>query len=815
MRKCFLMWLWILSCFLTISSTVYAGESDRLFKVFDASDGLADNGAQVIICTKTGRMVISSIGHINFYNGSSFDHIDAHAENIYELPKYTGHYHLYFDKSHHLWVKDKYQVTCVDLLTELFVSDVQSVLKEMGFNGKAEDLFVDDDGCLLLLSKNQLYNCKTKRSFPVRAGKNLLDVEEYGGQLLLLFYDDSSIEAFNTQTGRMEYIKTTLTPQETAKYNKSSVLFPDKKGFYQIRNGDKEAVLIHIDATTGEYRLIMAQPYHLNNMVLLGDVLYIPCEFGYWTYHTKTGEKVHYRLLKRNDFQTIDTDINDIAFDLQGGMWAGTEKQGLLYSKPYESPFKVYPWSDPQAIKYGGMLYEESLKHQETLPRRTNCSYHDSRGWTWHGSYTGLKLYKTAKVKDPIIYNADDGLKNNVIHSIVEDNEHNIWVSTSDGISVLMIRNDTVTKIVSYGQDDNVPTETFANGRAMKLDDGKIIMQSLNYVMEFDPASFHTTKQTNIKLYPKLIRLSVNGQTVLPGMELDGKVILNRSITRTKEVNLDYDQNTISLLFTGLNYFRPVQTYYRIRIKGYQDEWKVYSSYDGSGKVDERGMLHYPIIGIPPGKYTIELQASMLPDEWSVEPYYWELSINEPWWRMTIVYLTLGILLLGMLIANFIFYNRNTRMRLHRNNIEGSIIKRVKTFVAMCGNMEEDELMPSFIPEEGVMEDATDTAFTKAMVRVVPFVNNHQHFTMSMLAKEAQMDLDQFYEVMSSNLYKTPRAVVLRLRLQQVANQLLESEKTVDEIAQELHFASPDYMIASFYHQYRQTPQDYRASKAR
>ena len=160
-------WL-VLSILLTVSLAVNAAESDRLFRVHDASEGLADNGAQVIICTKTGRMVISSIGHINFYNGSSFEHIDARSEDIYELPKYEGHYHLYFDKAHHLWVKDKYQVTCVDLMTERFISDVQGILKEMGFKGKAEDLFVDDDGCLLLLSNNKLYNCKEKKYFPVR-----------------------------------------------------------------------------------------------------------------------------------------------------------------------------------------------------------------------------------------------------------------------------------------------------------------------------------------------------------------------------------------------------------------------------------------------------------------------------------------------------------------------------------------------------------------------------------------------------------------------------------------------------------------------
>ena len=88
--KCRLWHRWLLSmALLTTVLAVHADESERLFKVFDSADGLADNGAQVILCTKTGRMVINSIGHINFYNGSSFEHIDPLQQDIYELPNYT------------------------------------------------------------------------------------------------------------------------------------------------------------------------------------------------------------------------------------------------------------------------------------------------------------------------------------------------------------------------------------------------------------------------------------------------------------------------------------------------------------------------------------------------------------------------------------------------------------------------------------------------------------------------------------------------------------------------------------------------------
>jgi AraC-like DNA-binding protein len=377
------------------------------------------------------------------------------------------------------------------------------------------------------------------------------------------------------------------------------------------------------------------------------------------------------------------------------------------------------------------------------------------------------------------------------------------------------MKKDSLMRVVSFNDKDNIPTNSFVNGYAMKLEDGSIIMQALDYMVKFNPKDFHTTKNTDIKLYPKLIRLMVNGQTIQPGMEVDGKLILDRAITRAKEFSVNYDQNTISLLFSGLNYFRPAQTYYRIRVKGFHNDWEVYSLHDGTGRVDSQGMLLYPIIGIPPGKYEIEVQASMTPDNWQVEPYVWKLSVDEPWWRMTIVYVTLGGLLLGMLITNFVFYNRITRLKLKRGNVESGIIKRVKSFSVMCESMENEQLSASLDIKDNSNTDAEDV-FSEIMLKVLPYVRNHpEDLTIAQLAKEAQMDMKDFYGVMSSNLYRTPRALVLRLRLQRVAELLRNSDKTVDEIAEDLNFESANYLIASFYHQYRQTPDDYRATNPR
>ena len=56
--------------------------------------------------------------------------------------------------------------------------------------------------------------------------------------------------------------------------------------------------------------------------------------------------------------------------------------------------------------------------------------------------------------------------------------------------------------------------------------------------------------------------------------------------------------------------------------------------------------------------------------------------------------------------------------------------------------------------------------------------------------------------------------MMLRLRLGKVAKMLVETDKSTEDIAEELGFISTNYMIASFFHRYRQTPDDYRKSTA-
>ena len=798
--------------FLVCHMMIHAERMERVFFSYDASHGLADNSAQTIRCTKTGRMVITTIGHVNFYDGAYFVHIDPKAENDFPLPMYSGHYHLYFDTHHHLWVKDKYKVTCVDLMKERFVINVDSVIKSMGMNQVVEDMFGDGENNMWFMSKGRLYCPKRKMDIPIAQKSELHDIDVYNNTLLQ-FFANGVVSVFDLLSGRHLYDASSVKDNDEQKYSQSSVTYRDGRFFYQIRNGEKDALLMRFDAGSREWKELMHTPYHLNNMVLFDGILFIASEYGYWEYNPVSGEKTHQEYLKLANGRKLLTDVNTIAFDRQGGMWIGTEKRGLLYAKPFTSPFYAYTWDEPEAIKYGQMLDNlPEIANVEPLGRHVNCKYTDSRGWTWTGLYTGLQLERPAK--DPYLFTVKDGMTNEMVHSVIEDDFHDIWASTSNGICHFFIEEDEVTRVESYYSLDNIPSESFVNRRAMKLNDGTIVMQSLDHIVTFNPHHFHTDSMSRMSLYPKLVRLMVNGREMKPDMKLDGRVILENAVTRTWEINVGYTQNTLSMTFSGLNFLRPTQTYYRFRVNGISDEWTVLSFFNSDGQVDNRGLLHLPLIGLKPGTYVIEVQVSMSPEQWPTEPLTWIIHVEEPWWRTTGLYAALGVLFVILMLLNFYIYNRNVRLRMSVFNEETDLKHRLMTYALRCKSLEEEILTPFTLQNEGSTH--IDPVFAAIMTKIIPFIQQckeqESDFDLQQLIEVAGVDAKQFYQQLSMHLNESPRLMLLRLRLSKVAKMLLDTDKTKEEIAEELGFTSTNYMIASFFHIYRQTPDDYRNS---
>ncbi len=807
--------VYLILCFMQmLSLTAMADRSDRLFENFNASDGLADNSAQVIKCTKTGRMVTATMGQINFFDGQMFTYIDPTEENSYSLDNYRGNYHLYFDKYHHLWLKNKQTVTCVNLTTEKFVTSVKDEFLKFGFSKTVDDLFVGENGVVWLLNGYDLFSVESQKTYRIRAGKNLQDVETYRDKSLLLFYDDGLVEAKDLATGKSQFQLSVFDESQKERYKSSSVLFNDSNYLYQIRNGEQAAVLIRYDMSKRESAIVLECDYHLNNIAKKDSLFYIPSSFGYMTYNPKTGSKRYYDELMMMDGQVLKTDINVIAFDKQGGMWAGTERRGLLYSRPFNAPFKSYTWDNP----YSGELYSIMEKYRTSTTtfqdRLVNCAFRDSRGWIWVGTGQGLQLYRNENDKLPQMITRRDGLLNNVVHSITEDLDHQIWVGTSYGISCVVIKDRNIDYVNSYNDFDLVPVEAFVNNGAACTPEGMVVMQSLDHMVTFFPQQMKTIGNLKFQIYPKLIQFYVNGIEVQAGDEIDGHVIIEKAVTRVKEVDLNYDQNSVTLVFSALNYFRPQHTFFRVRVIGLDDQWHVYSSYEPNAIVDKSGRLHLQLMALQPRSYQIEVQASMNPNRWDSTPYKWTINVNEPWWRSTGVYWLLALVLIILIAINAYYYLRNDRMFTMRATQERPLLKNIRRFAERCTTRGTEPLEPSIDEIHGRYDvNMTGLApeFIDMMIKLMPYVMSkpEDSLTMRELGRESGLDIQEFYKLITANIYKSPRPMALSLMIEKGVEMLRKTDKSIEEVANELGFVSPNYFVAAFYQKMKKTPEEY------
>ena len=793
-------------------------DDDRVFRTITASNGIADNSAQTIKCTFTGRMTITTIGSINFYDGANFSHINGNEELTYKLEDYHGHYHLYYDNDHHLWLKNKQTVTCVDLSREHYIH-ADSIFRLYGAKERVGDMFVDSKGDLWLCENGHVFSRKYGKKLALLKGASLQDLEVHDKELLL-FYDNGQLISYDAVTGKRRYQSKAYDSEQAKGYQESGVMMLHDNGFYMIRNGNNGGLLLHYNLDSRQWTEIMRteEPWmHYNNMRLYEGKLYIASSVGYYTYMLATGEMTHHKTLTLNNGRQLETNINALEFDLQGGMWIGTEERGLLYGRPTNAPFTSLNITDPKAQDY--LRQMEPLKGiSEFRGKRANVMVVDSRHWTWVGTPNGLYLYTTPQA-EPKIYSRANGLLNSVIHAVIEDNFHNIWINTSYGIACLRIEDGEVKQVYCFNSDDNVPNETFVDAKAMKTDDGRIVMQSIDRIVTFQPRDFMPLlNQQPYVMHPKLTKLLVNGIEVNAGDEVNGSVVLNKAITRVKEINLNYDQNSISLTFSALNFSRPLQTYYRVRIREISKQWTDYSYFGGGGFVDSRGLLHLPMVGIQPGTYHVELIASVVQGKFAGKPYEWVIHVNQPWWRTTGILLLFTLIVLAIAILNFIVYNRNTRLKMRRNNEEGDVIRRINSFVNRADSFNTEKLSPTqeeIFGTESESRSELNPAFTELMLKVIDFIHERhgRPYTMHMLSQETNMGVIELYELILENVHKSPRALVRTLRIDKAAELLRTTDMSIEQIAVECDFVSPNYLIAKFYHKYRMTPHEYRETQ--
>ncbi|CAH1002187.1 Adaptive-response sensory-kinase SasA [Neolewinella maritima] len=158
------------------------------------------------------------------------------------------------------------------------------------------------------------------------------------------------------------------------------------------------------------------------------------------------------------------------------------------------------------------------------------------------------------------------------VYTIVPAATGELWLSTDSGL----VRYSTERgRADRFGRQDGVAPNAFQRSAGVRARDGTLYFGGASGVTVFDPAKLGTPDTYAPRVVLSELRLF--NKAVQPG---DPTALLTQDIDYTERIELDYDQNRITLGFVMPTFVRNPTIVYRYRLLGQTDEWT--ETQDGS-----------------------------------------------------------------------------------------------------------------------------------------------------------------------------------------------------------------------------------------
>jgi signal transduction histidine kinase/ligand-binding sensor domain-containing protein len=265
--------------------------------------------------------------------------------------------------------------------------------------------------------------------------------------------------------------------------------------------------------------------------------------------------------------------------------------QGASSEKGKHRIHGIYPWDDHTLLVYGNPQY---LFHK-----------------------------KSKTFSSPI---SPEGLPSPVVRFVQKTDADKVWLGTESGLACW---NPNTEKVMTYGLEDGIPSSLFMGSNpTIQLRDGRILTSAED---ENGFSAFHPDSLVNRLLPQKthITDIQVFNKS-LPGWD---------SLWRQQgHITLNHRQNFLTIHFVCPTWFQKNRLTYRYRLKGYDPKW-----------VENWTDNFASYTGLPPGRYSFEVQAVSREEASSrelttlsvwVSPPYW-----QTWWFAALVFLCLAGLL--------------------------------------------------------------------------------------------------------------------------------------------------------------------------
>ncbi|WP_044212894.1 hybrid sensor histidine kinase/response regulator transcription factor [Saccharicrinis fermentans] len=315
--------------------------------------------------------------------------------------------------------------------------------------------------------------------------------------------------------------------------------------------------------------------------------------------------------------QLKDTRVTGVFRDKNNVMWVSTYK-GLYKYNSDESVFI----SIEDYLQDGKRLQCDIIL----------CSYVDQDNNIWFGTPCGLNqlVQSDEYVFSLKEYTQADGLPDDYINSIIEDDGGDIWVSTNGGLSKLNVKTQAFS---NFNQLDGIEGSSFIEAAGCKAKDGVLYFAGDEGVVYFNPKSilYNDYNPEIVVTSFKVLNHEVN---------YDEKGILSKNINETQRIVLGYKEKEFSIEFASLDYKAPKLNHYAYQLKGYNDRMV----YIGSRR-------HVSFNNLSPGDYTLILKGTNSNGVWSDKQYEVDITIKPAPWKTWYAILIYIVVIFGGVVA--------------------------------------------------------------------------------------------------------------------------------------------------------------------
>ena len=420
--------------------------------------------------------------------------------------------------------------------------------------------------------------------------------------------------------------------------------------------------------------------------------------------------------------------------DDKGRIWIASLGGGLQCLEPVSGTFETYTssnsallennvtslcWVDNNTLFFGtanqgvGMMDMRTREIKKIQGQSGNVKlsndavnhvYKDSRGLVWIATREGLNVYDTRRHMFLDLFPVVEA-KGNFIAAITEDQERNMWVSTSRKVIRVTVASDGKGSYLfdsrAYNSEDGLQNCDF-NQRSIKtLHNGIIAIGGLYGVNIFAPDHIRYNKMLPNVMFTGL---SLFDEAVKVGQSYGGRVLIEKELNDVENVEFDYKQNIFSVSFASDNYNLPEKTQYMYKLEGFNNDWLTLPV----------GVHNVTFTNLAPGKYVLRVKAINSDGYVGIKEATLGIVVNPPFWMSWWAYLLYAVgLVIVLFLARYRMLKRE-REKFHLQQIENEVAKNEEInnmkfrFFTNVSHELRTPLTLIISPLEGMLKETTD-----------------------------------------------------------------------------------------------------------